>query len=86
MSKPLPKIKTAQVADAHSLQIIFDNGEHRLLDVSQFMDKGVFTALNEQRVFNAVKSMGYFLQWPGEIDLSADTAYLCSTAQKHENA
>ncbi len=88
MATPLPKITSAEAIDAHHVRIEFDNGELRLLDMRQFMKKGVFTALTQPSIFKSVRAMKYFLQWPGEIDLSSDTAYLCSQVQEraHENA
>jgi Protein of unknown function (DUF2442) len=82
---PLPRIQSLSVLGASRLRLVFDNNETRIADISQFMDKGVFQRLRDESVFRAVRSYGYFVQWPQDIDLSADTLYLCSEAE-HANA
>jgi Protein of unknown function (DUF2442) len=78
---PLPRIQALTVLGSSRLRLVFDNNETRIADISQFMDKGVFQRLRDESVFKAVRSHGYFVQWPQEIDLSSDTLYLCSEAE-----
>lgn len=77
----LPRIQSLSVLSEHRLRLVFDTDEVRIADITPFLGKGVFQKLQENSVFSAVRSQGYFVQWPGEIDLSADTLYLCSEAE-----
>lgn len=77
-SARLPRIRTARAVENFKLVIAFENGEQRLFDVLPLMTKGVFQSLNNRLTFERVVAHPSFVEWPGEIDLSADTLYLKS--------
>jgi hypothetical protein len=72
----LPRIQSVRTLPDFQLVVAFDNGEHRLFDVYPYMDRGVFQALKNLAVFERIATHPSFVEWPGEIDLSADTLYL----------
>jgi Protein of unknown function (DUF2442) len=74
--EPLPSIHTVQALPDFKLAVGFDNGERRCFDVSPYLDRGVFQALRNPLIFARVCAHPSFVEWPGEIDLSADTLYL----------
>ena len=70
------KIKQLKPLNNNKLSIVFENGEMRIFNLSPYLGKGVFQELKDPAYFNQVKNEGYFICWPHEQDLSADTLYL----------
>ena len=81
-----PHVSRATVQADHCLLLEFDNGETRRFDLTPWLDKGVFRALRESPEFAQVRVVDGSLEWPGEIDLSYDTLYLCSVVVKQATA
>ena len=77
MKKTTPEIDRVTAAAGHQLTIQFKNGETRILDVSPYLNKGIFTELKNEHYFRKVRKTQGGVQWPHEQDLSADTLYLC---------
>lgn len=76
-AKPLP---------GYCLQLVFDNGERGVVDLSELVGQGVFTAWQQPGNFDqvAVTSEGA-VRWPGEIDMCPDALYLRLTGKKPED-
>lgn len=62
--------------DDWTLNILFDNGATRHFDVKPLLGCEAFTELRRIEIFKSVSNHGYFIEWPNEADLSADTLYL----------
>lgn len=73
-----PRVQVAEPLPDHRLKLTFDTGEVRIFDVSPYLDKGVFRALQCESLFNQVEVVAGSVEWPGEIDLSHDTLFLRS--------
>ena len=73
-----PHITRATPQADHRLLLEFANGETRLFDLTPYLDKGVFRALQDSAEFEKVSVVDGSIEWPGEIDLSYDTLYLRS--------
>ena len=73
-----PHVARATPQAGHRLLVEFTNGETRLFDLTPYLDKGVFRALEDEATFAKVKVVHGSVEWPGEIDLSYDTVYLDS--------
>ena len=59
----------------YTLELKFENGEHRLFDMSSIMDKKPFSRLKETNSFWAAR-VGYgTVVWPGNIDIDPETLY-----------
>jgi hypothetical protein len=75
-AKPLPNFK---------LDVIFDNGERGVVDLSSFTGRGVFAAWEQPGVFEQVAvTDGGAVEWLGEIDLCPDALYLRMTGKSPE--
>ena len=61
------------------LQLEFENGEHRLFDMSSIIDKKPFIRLKENNTFFAAHIDYGTVVWPGEIDIAPETLYDKST-------
>ena len=69
------KIKRVVAKPEYRLLVIFSNGEKRVLDMSQYLNKGIFKELKNERYFKKVRPIACGIEWPHEQDLSIDTLY-----------
>ena len=74
-----PKVASVRPLPQHRLFVEFSNGERKIFDVTPYLSKGVFVQLREPATFAAVRVTFCSVEWPGEIDLSHDTLYICGT-------
>ena len=58
-----------------TLKVIFENGEQKICNISQFMEKGVFKELQKKSLFKRFRNTGFSVEYPNKIDLSSDTQY-----------
>jgi len=68
-------IKNIQVADNNCLVVEFSDGKTKSIDLTTFLDKGIFSQLKDPVYFRLVKNNGYFISWPNDQELSADMLY-----------
>lgn len=73
-----PRIHRVRPMEDHQMEVIFENGEHRLFDLKPYLERGVFARLRNQAAFRAARVVAGSVEWPGEVDLSHDTLYLDS--------
>lgn len=69
-------ISTLQANDDWTLDIVFTDGSKRRYDVKNLLGCEAFTGLRDIALFKSVRNAGYFIEWPNDADLSADTLYL----------
>jgi hypothetical protein len=69
-------IKTISAGNDWTLDIFFADGARRLFDMKPLLEYEVFVPLRNIEMFRAISNGGYFVEWPNEADLSADTLYL----------
>lgn len=69
-------IKAICAGNDWTLDITFTDGARRLFDMKPLLECEVFEPLRNIEMFRAVSNGGYFVEWPNEADLSADTLYL----------
>lgn len=74
----IPKLTSATPLPGHRLLLVFENQETRVFDASIYLDKGVFTELQDESYFSRVRAHPHFVSWPHEQDLSRETLYLRS--------
>ena len=70
-------IKNIQIAGENCLFVEFSDGKTKLVDLKQYFSKGIFSQLKDPGYFQLVKNNGYFIAWPNDQELSADTLYYC---------
>lgn len=68
-------IKNLQVASEHTLIVEFSDGKTKLVDLRKYLSMGIFSQLKDPGYFQLVKNNGYFIAWPNDQELSADTLY-----------
>lgn len=79
------RITDAKALPEFRLELRFDNGESGVVDLSEFVGRGVCAAWEQPGVFErvAVTAEGA-VEWPGEIDFCPDALYLRMTGQRPE--
>lgn len=73
------KVIKVQAQNNYHLELWFATGEHRLFDISPYLDKGVFTQLKNEAFFKQAFVAWDTVCWSNELDISPDTLYLKST-------
>ena len=53
----------------------FENGEHRVFDMTYLMEKKPFSRLKEKALFDLASIDYGTVVWPGNIDISPETLY-----------
>ena len=71
-----PYVQQVKSTDQRQLELLFENGERRIFDVSQYLNRGMFRRLQNPAIFHVARVGAGSVEWPGEIDLSYDTLYL----------
>ncbi len=71
-----PYVKHVRPLEDYQLEVIFENGEHRIFDMTLYLQRGVFVRLQNRAAFQAARVVAGSVEWPGEVDLSYDTLYL----------
>jgi len=73
-----PRVRDVIANDDYTINIIFDNGEEKVFDVTPYLDKGIFKELRDKSMFKSVKPMMGSVQWKHGQDFCPDTLYLSS--------
>lgn len=71
-----PYVNRVHPLEDYQLEVIFENGEHRIFDAKPYLRRGVFTRLQNRASFQAARVVAGSVEWPGGLDLSYDTLYL----------
>jgi hypothetical protein len=71
-----PYVKHVRPLKDYQLEVVFENGEHRIFDAKPYLQHGVFVRLQNRSIFQAARVVAGSVEWPGALDLSYDTLYL----------
>lgn len=76
-----PKVIKVEVIEPLKLELLFDNGELKLYDLSKLIFKSPFDQLTNFHLFNQVKvdENGYGIYWNDDLDLSEAELFENST-------
>lgn len=70
-----PKAINVKVLDNYKLEIIFDNGEIRIFDVTPYFKFKIFKELKVDNKFKKVKVEGLSIEWENGADICPDELY-----------
>ena len=59
----------------YMLEVTFSSGEVRLFDVKPYLDKGIFTKLQDENFFNQAYVDYDTVCWPGNLDIAPETLF-----------
>jgi Protein of unknown function (DUF2442) len=71
-----PYVKSVKPLSNYRLDLLFENDERRIFNLTPYLGRGVFSRLQSRALFRAARVVAGSVEWPGEIDLSYDTLYL----------
>jgi hypothetical protein len=78
MMEILLDVVSVKPLDGYTLELFFENGEKRILDMKPFFDKKPFVKLfNSPLFFKASIEYGTVV-WPGNIDIAPETLWIRS--------
>ena len=72
---PLVDVIEVTPIEDYKLRVTFEDGASGVFDVSPYLDRGVFKALRDVDVFEAVHVANGSVAWPGDIDLAPERLY-----------
>lgn len=61
--------------DGYYLELWFSTGDHRLFDARPYLNRGVFTRLQNVALFNQAYVAWETVCWPGNLDIAPETLY-----------
>ena len=73
-----PRVKNVLPEKDYMLHLWFTNGEEGFLDMKPYLNRGIFQALKDEKMFSTVRPFIGTIQWSNEADLCPDTVYLDS--------
>lgn len=65
--------------DEYVLELWFNTGDHRLFDARPYLQKGVFTRLQNIDLFKQAYVALDTVCWPGDLDIAPETLFDRST-------
>lgn len=68
-------INNIEVENDFILHVEFNDGKSKKFDLKPYLSKGIFSQLKDKAYFRLVKNNRYFVSWPNDQELSADTLY-----------
>ena len=80
------EITNAKALPGYRLELQFASGESGIVDLSEFVARGVFAAWQRPEVFEEVSVTAEgAVEWSGELDMCPDALYLRMTGKKPED-
>lgn len=73
-----PLLIEAKPISSLKLELIYKNGEKRIIDMERYMISDFFRQLKNWEYFKQVKVKGEVVVWPNEQDIAPETLYLDS--------
>ena len=70
-----PNVIAVKPLPGHILELTFANNEVRRFDVTPYLQKGVFSELQDESYFAQARVAFGSVQWPNQQDFSHDTLY-----------
>ncbi|ALO46429.1 DUF2442 domain-containing protein [Pseudohongiella spirulinae] len=70
-----PAVTKVKVIEDHKLRVSFENGEQGELDMTPYLDFGVFSRLKNPQIFNQVTISFKTIEWPCGVDLDPEFVY-----------
>jgi len=61
--------------DDFSLELWFNTGDHRLFDARPYLNRGVFTRLQNLALFKQAFVALDTVCWPGDLDIAPETLF-----------
>ena len=69
------RIIDVSVIEGYKLLLTFENKENRVLDMSEYLDKGLYNELKDLKLFRTAKVVFDTVEWANKIDVDPEFAY-----------
>jgi hypothetical protein len=70
-----PSVVSVKALDNYKLLVVFDNKEKRTLNMTPFLEHGIFQDLRAEPVFRLVRVNFDTIEWPNGADLDPEYVY-----------
>jgi hypothetical protein len=70
-----PTVQNAMARPDYQVELLFDNGEKRLFDMTPYLDCGVFAELKDRKLFETVHVSFDAVEWANGADLCPEVLY-----------
>lgn len=68
----IPEVITVKPLPQHHLQIIFENGEEKYLDITPYLKYPVYATLKDEKIFSAVYICNGTICWGENEEMDID--------------
>lgn len=75
IQKMKPELKEVKAYSDYSLLLTYTNGEVKVIDMTPYLDFGIFEELKDIQLFLSVKKSFDMVEWPNEADLDPEFLY-----------
>jgi len=82
----LPAVVEAKYVSDYQLDITFDDGTQKLVDVSQWFKGPVFEALRKKAYFKKFFVEATSIAWPNGIDIAPEALYAAEDLRKRQRS
>ena len=73
---PLVRVKTATPLSGYKMQLMFEDGTEKVIDLEPFLHGSMFAPIkNDETFFRQVKIEGGTVAWPNGADIDPDVLY-----------
>jgi hypothetical protein len=69
------KVLRVRALPGYQLNVAFDDGISGVIDLTDFVNKGIFAILKDKQKFNKVYTNGYSIVWNDELEIDILTVY-----------
>ncbi len=69
------KIKNVKYTGGYSIEVEFEDGINGIVDLSDFIDTGIFSVLKDPAQFAKVYTTGYSIAWSDDLEIDAANIY-----------
>ena len=73
--EPLFDVIRVEPQKNHTLHLVFENHEHRLFDMTPYLEKKPYTTLKHVPLFLKARVAYGTVVWPGNIDIAPETLW-----------
>jgi len=70
-----PVVQSVKPLADYQIELRFDNGEIRVLDMSSYLDFGIFAELRDEELFKTVRVCFDSVEWQNGADLCPEALY-----------
>ncbi|HLD54373.1 MAG TPA: DUF2442 domain-containing protein [Sediminibacterium sp.] len=75
------KVKEVKYLSDYTIRVSFDDGVTGIVNLKDFISKGIFAILKDKAKFENVYTTGYSIAWSDELEIDAISIYLDITGK-----